>query len=135
MATRKTAREALAGLFSVSEGGFTVINPFLPLSLNGASKILNIFARASSLKVSSQALKKDFHIFYLDTLVLRLGTAVDEDTSDALHEIIVAAIKANPANSNWQHIELDGETEIRPVKDSGEQYIRERHRVKVKLPG
>lgn len=132
--TREAAREALAALF-VTAGGFTTINAFLPLSLNGTTKVLNIFTRSSSLDRMSQDLKNNFHTFYLDTYIFRRGTAADEDDLDALHEIIIGVCVANPTNAAWSHLQLEGETEARPVHADGNQYLRERHRVKVKLSG
>lgn len=130
---RKEAREAIAGLFS--SPGFTTINAFLPLSLKGTTKVLNIFSSSSSLDRISADLKNNFHTFYLDTYVLRRGTVADEDDLDALHLLIVTACIANPTNAAWSHLELDGQTEVRPVQDAGIQYLRERHRVRVKITG
>jgi len=128
---RKEAREAIAGLFS--SPGFTTINAFLPLSLNGTTKVLNVFSRGSSLDRISADLINNFHTFYLDTYILRAGTVADEDNLDALHQLIVAACIANPTNAAWSHLELDEETEVRPVQDAGTQYLRERHKVRVKI--
>jgi hypothetical protein len=134
MATRATARAALAALF-VTAGGFTTVNAFAPLDLKGTTKVLNIYTRASSLEVRSAHLKKDFHIFYLDTFVKRRGTVADEDDLDALHEIITTVCKANPTNANWEHLELDEESQGLFSEVAGIQYRMERHRVKVKLSG
>jgi hypothetical protein len=130
--TRKAAREALATLITTA-GGFTVVNAFLPLTLNGASKICNIYTRASELDVESANLKNDFYTFNIDALVLRTGVAADENDLDTLHGVIVAVCVDNPKTANWSHLKLDGETEPAFVQDSGKQYRLERHRVKVKL--
>jgi hypothetical protein len=130
--SRETAREALAALI-VTAGGFTVVNAFLPLTLSGATKVLNIYTAASGLDRMSGAIKNRFHTFHLDVLVLRAGTAADEDTMDTLHDIIVAVCVANPTNANWSHLQLDGDTEKRPVRDEGKQYWLERHKVKIKV--
>jgi hypothetical protein len=130
--TREAAREAFAALV-VSAGGFTTVNAFLPLSLGGTTKVANIYTRESDLDVLSADLKNNFHTFNVDCLVLRQGTAADEDNLDALHEIIVGVCVANPSNANWSHLELEGPTEPRFVQDAGTQYRLERHKVKVKL--
>jgi hypothetical protein len=126
--SRQTAREALAALF-VTAGGFNVVNAFLPLELGGATKILNIFSRVSR---TDRPTKHNIHNLYtlnLDALVLRGGTAADEDDLDTLHEIIVTVCLANPATANWSHLQLDAETEPRFVEAEGNQYRMERHRV------
>ena len=131
--TRKAAREALATLFAGQ--GFTTVNAFLPLTLGGTTKVLNIYTRASSLAVHSRDLKKDFHFFILDVLVFRRGTVADEDDLDTLHDTVSTICKANPTNAAWEHLELDEDSEARFVQDAGTQYRLERHKVKVKLTG
>lgn len=130
---REAAREALAGLFAGQ--GFTTVNTFLPLELSGASKILNIYSRISRLDRPSRYNIHNLYTLNLDALVLRRGVAADEDDIDTLHDIIVAVCVANPANANWSHLELDGETELRFVQDSGKQYRLERHRVMLNVKG
>lgn len=129
--SRETAREALAALFTGQ--GFNVVNAFLPLELGGATKILNIYTRLSRTDRPSKHNIKDIYTFNLDALVLRRGTAADEDDIDILHAAIVSVCTANPANATWTHLQLDAETEPRFVQDGGKQYRMERHRVTVNV--
>lgn len=133
--TREDARKELASL-CVAAGGFTTVNAFLPLTLGGTTKVLNIFAREDEFKRDSGDLMKDICFFNLDTYVLRRGTVADEDDMDDLHEIILAVVIANPAHKPyWSHLQIVGNTEIRPVQEAGTQYLRERHKVSAKIMG
>lgn len=131
---RKEAREALAALF-VANGSFTTVNAFLPLSLGGTTKVLNIYTRSARRDRPSKNNIHDLYILNADVLVLRVGTAADEDNLDTLHGVIEAVCAANPATANWTHLELDQESEARYVKDEGKQYRLERHQIMLNVRG
>lgn len=126
--TRKGAREDLAALF-VAAGSFTVVNAFLPLEVKGASKVLNIYTRSTRQDRSSKHNIHNLYTLNLDVLVLRLGTAADEDDLDTLNGVVEAVCVANPKAANWDHLELDSESETRYVRLEGNQYRMERHKV------
>jgi hypothetical protein len=132
MATRKTAREALAALF-VTNGSFTTVNDFAPVDLKGTTKILNIYSRGSRLDRMSRDIKNNFHTFNLDVFVKRENTGAFEDDLDTLHEAIVTVCAANPTNANWSHLELSEQSECLFAEVAGVPYRLERHRVTIKI--
>jgi hypothetical protein len=132
MATRQSAREALAALF-VANGSFTTVNDFAPIDLKGTTKVLNIYARASRMDRMSRDVRNNFHVFNLDVFVKRTGTGADEDDLDTLHEAIVTVCVANPTNANWNHLELSEPSEPLFAEVAGIPYRLERHRVTIKI--
>lgn len=132
---RQEAREALAALFSGQ--GFTVVNTFLPTTMNGASKVLNIYGRRSRTDHISAGNIHNLYTLNLDVLVLRNGAAADENDLDDLHDAVVSVCtnSANIITANWGHLELDEDTEPGFVRDEGKQYRLERHKVFLNVPG
>lgn len=131
--TRKTVRERLVSLFTTN-GSFTQVNGYVPIDLKGTSKVLNIYAGGSKPDFISGSMTNEFHVFNLDVLVRRGGTNdTSEDDLDTLQAAVESVIKANIGDSNWSHMEFDGQSECFHAEISGTKYRGERHRLKVKV--
>lgn len=128
--TRKAVRTELGVIFASI--GFNTVNLFAPKDLQGQDKVLNVYAKRSSLDKISANLKNDFYVFNLDSFVKRTGAVADENTLDDLHDAIKTAVSGNISNANWSHLEL-GDSDCLFVELSGVSYRLERHELTVKV--
>lgn len=131
MATRQAAREALVTLFTAA-GAFNQVNGYAKTNLQGFTKVLNVYTRATSHDQPSKNQEIGLVTFMLDVFVLRADVVADENTLDSLHETIRAVVKANQGNAAWEWLQL-GESDAYFSESNGKDYRLERHPLTVKL--
>lgn len=131
MGTRKECRERLAALFTAN-GSFTAVFDYAPTTFNGASKVLTIYSDSTRHDMLTAHLNNNFYIFFLDVFVKRAG-ATTEDDLDTLHEAVRSVVRTNVADSNWNELFLDEDSECSFVEVAGVPYRMESHRLRIKV--
>ena len=130
--TRKTIRQALVTLFD-ADSTFNQVLGYLPLDLNGATKVLCVYSIGTANEFLSGHLNNDFYTFRLDGFIRRTGAEADENDMDDMSEAARTVIRANISNANWNELDLSQESTYLQTEISGVPYIVERHLLKVKL--
>lgn len=129
MGTRKQCREALVTAFAGQ--GFTSVLGYAPVDLQGASKVLCIYSDRTRHDMISAHLNNDFYTFFLEVYVKRAGVTAEDDL-DTRHDAIRSVCRANVSNAQWDHLDLNQESEAFFAEVAGAPYRVERHTVTVK---
>lgn len=128
--SRATVRAAIGA--ALTGVGFTAVYTYAPTTLGGASKVLAIYSKQSRPDIISAGITNRFFEYFLDVYIKRESGVNTEDQLDAMQELIVTFVKANPSTANWSHLEL-GQSRPFFVEVEGIPYRVEQHPLLVKV--
>lgn len=129
--TRKGCRDRLVTLFAGQ--GFNAVYGYAPPDLQGATKVLLIYAAASRHDVISHDLTNHFHRFFLDVYVRRESAGAAADGLDDMAEVVRSVIGQGEDDPTWNYLDLGDPSVVSVRQVAGLPYWNERRGLLIKV--